>query len=92
MALIIVLINKSELAPVSDYRYEVLVGDGTEKGSRTLEEGMVIGHTREEGWEVLLRKMLNERVKLYETKNVLAALQPVRSEETREGRLDSPPE
>lgn len=33
MSLIVVLTNKSNLAPVSDYNYEVLVGDGTVESS-----------------------------------------------------------
>lgn len=61
MALIIALVNKSNLAPVSDYIYEVLIGDGTPERSRVIERGRVSGHTRADGWEVLVRKLLDER-------------------------------
>lgn len=64
MALIVVLVNKSNLAPVSDYTYQVLVGDGTNEGSRTIAAGEVKGHLREDGWEVLVTKMLESRKSL----------------------------
>ena len=61
MALIIVLQNMSALADWSDYRYEVLVGDGSVAGSRVLERGSVTGHFRPWGWERLVKKFLRDR-------------------------------
>lgn len=63
MSLIIVLRNKSSLTPISDYEYEVMVGDGTKLGSKTLEHGEVIGHRRENGWEALIELFMDERRK-----------------------------
>lgn len=59
MALIVVLQNVSELAPVSDYKVQVLVGDGTVERSRTLYAGEVTGHPREDGWQALLRALVD---------------------------------
>jgi hypothetical protein len=63
MALIVVLENMSNIAPVSDYKYGVYVNE------TLIEQGNVKGHTRADGWEVLLRKMLDQRgkVKLIDT-------------------------
>ena len=58
MSLIVVLTNTSNLAPVSDYTYEVLVGDGTKAGSHTITKGTVKGHVRAAGWKVLVGKLL----------------------------------
>ena len=63
MSLIIVLRNKSSLAPVSDYDYEVMVGDGTPARSTSLEHGEVIGHKRDEGWEMLMEHFMKNRKK-----------------------------
>jgi hypothetical protein len=63
MALIVVLENISSLAPVSDYNYQVLVGDGTSPGSRTIASGQVIGHIRDEGWQALVQRVLNQEAK-----------------------------
>ena len=63
MALVVILQNVSHLAPVSDYRYTVLVGDGTDTGSVTIEEGEVREHTRTDGWTVLVSKLLSQRIK-----------------------------
>lgn len=60
MSLIIVLTNVSNLAPVSDYKYAVLVGDGTIEKSQTLAAGMVRGHARHDGWQTLVRRLLEE--------------------------------
>lgn len=60
MALIVVLTNKSNLAPVSDYDFEVLVGDGTTSGSMVIARGKVEGHRRDDGWKKLLQRMLEE--------------------------------
>ncbi len=59
MALILILTNKSNLAPISDYNYEVLVGDGTREGSATIVAGKIAGHTRADGWQVLVEKLLS---------------------------------
>lgn len=58
MALIVVLVNHSDLAPISDYTYEVLVGDGTPARSKTLKRGTVTGHQRSDGWLELLAKLI----------------------------------
>ena len=60
MALILVFVNKSDLAAVSDYDVEVLIGDGTVVNSRTIHRQAVYGHVRADGWEVLVQRMLNE--------------------------------
>lgn len=60
MSLIITLRNVSDLAPVSDYEYKVLVGDGGLQ-SRLVESGMVRGHTRTDGWIALIERLLKSR-------------------------------
>lgn len=62
MALIVVLVNVSDLATVSNYRYQVLVGDGTRERSTVIETGRVEGHTRSDGWEILVDKLLKRRI------------------------------
>ena len=62
MALIVILQNISALAPVSDYRYEVRIGDGSDARSHTIEFGVVKGHTRSDGWDVLVDKLLRQRI------------------------------
>jgi hypothetical protein len=53
VSLIIAVHNLSNLAPVSDYRVEVYI-------SRTkIAEGIVRGHTRDDGWRELLRKIID---------------------------------
>jgi len=59
MALIVVIQNISNLAPTSDYTYEVLVGDGTERGSHRITGGRVNGHVRADGWIPLVQKVLD---------------------------------
>lgn len=58
MSLIIVLRNTTALAPVSDYDYEVLVGDGTPERSRTIATGHLTGHVRAHGWQALVAQLL----------------------------------
>lgn len=60
MALIVVITNKSSLAPVSDYNYEVLVGDGTPERSKTITYGKVKGHRRDDGWQKLVQTVLDQ--------------------------------
>jgi hypothetical protein len=60
MSLIIVLTNKSNLAPISDYDYRVLVGDGTKERSTLITEGKVEGHRRDDGWKKLVYMMLEK--------------------------------
>ncbi len=60
MSLIIVATNISKLAPISDYNYEVLVGDGTIKGSSIITNGKIIGHKRDDGWKALVERILGE--------------------------------
>lgn len=52
--------NISNLAEVSDYEYQVLIGGG--KAVRVIEQGVVQGHIRSDGWEKLVRKFLEERI------------------------------
>ena len=59
MALILVITNKSNLAPVSDYNYEVLVGDGTRGGSTEIAHGQIKDHTRDDGWKKLVQRVLD---------------------------------
>ena len=59
MSLIVIVTNIS-LAPVSDYRYEVLVGDGTVKHSHTIVRGTIKKHKRDDGWKALVQHILDE--------------------------------
>lgn len=59
MALIIVLQNITALAPISDYTYRVLVGDGG-PDSQVITGGYVRGHQRSDGWEVLVDRLLED--------------------------------
>ena len=60
MSLIVVARNTSQLADVSDYAVQVLVGDGTPERSHTIHAGMVKGHTRADGWKVLIQRIIDE--------------------------------
>lgn len=60
MALIVVFVNKSELAPVSDYEFTIMIGDGTPSRSHVIASGNVTGHTRSDGWRVLVQKLLEQ--------------------------------
>lgn len=60
MALILVFVNKSQLASVSDYTVEVLVGDGTPERSKTIARGNIKGHKRANGWQKLVQQFLDE--------------------------------
>lgn len=60
MALIVIVTNKSKLAPVSDYNYEVLVGDGTRERSQVIAKGEVLQHLRSEGWKALVERVLEK--------------------------------
>lgn len=60
MSLIVVLTNISQLADVSDYRYQVLVGDGTPERSQIIARGEVKGHRRADGWKTLVQHLLDE--------------------------------
>lgn len=59
MSLIIIFQNTTALTPISDYRYQVLIGDGTLERSHVIEDGIVQGHTRADGWIALVKRMLN---------------------------------
>uniref|UniRef100_A0A6M3LIK4 Uncharacterized protein n=1 Tax=viral metagenome TaxID=1070528 RepID=A0A6M3LIK4_9ZZZZ len=59
MALILTFVNESHLAPISNYRVEVLVGDGTKAGSRVIARDRVMQHRRDDGWEVLVQQFLD---------------------------------
>ena len=60
MALIVVFVNKSDLAPVSDYSVQVLVGDGTPDHSKTIYQGKIVGHRRSDGWQALVQKLIDK--------------------------------
>lgn len=60
VSLILILTNKSALAPTSDYNYEVLIGDGTVERSKTLARGEIKRHVRADGWKVLVRRVISE--------------------------------
>lgn len=59
MALILTFVNKSNLAPLSDYAVQVLVGDGTPERSKVLYESVVSSHARKDGWESLVRAFMD---------------------------------
>jgi hypothetical protein len=58
MALIIVIQNQSNLAPISDYDYKVIVGDGSPERSHLITKGLITGHTRADGWQKLVAQLL----------------------------------
>ena len=60
MALILVIQNVSNLAEVSDYNYQVLVGDGTPSRSKVITSGTITQHARNKGWKVLAQRVLDE--------------------------------
>jgi len=60
MSLIVVLQNVSKLAPVSDYKYQVLVGDGSVERSTIITSGTIQGHTRSDGWQKLVATLLEK--------------------------------
>lgn len=55
MALIIALVNKSALSPVSDYEASVYVNERKIAGPF-----MVKGHERKDGWEALVKQFANQ--------------------------------
>lgn len=59
MSLIVVLTNTSLCAPVSNYNYEVLVGDGSVARSKTIAKGKIEGHARADGWQALVQRLLD---------------------------------
>lgn len=59
MALILVFVNKSNLADTSDYDVRVLIGDGTPERSHTIHTQRVEGHRRADGWQMLVQKFLS---------------------------------
>jgi len=61
MALIVVLVNKSDLADISDYEYQVLVGDGTPARSKTIAAGRIEGHRRDDGWQPLVARVVQQQ-------------------------------
>ena len=60
MALILVFANKSNLAPVSDYNVQVMIGDGSVERSRTIYSGEVTGHKRSDGWLELVARLVKK--------------------------------
>lgn len=62
MALMVIIQNMSQLAETSDYKYEVLVGDGTPARSISLAEGAILAHNRADGWKALVKRVIDESV------------------------------
>ena len=60
MALIIALVNQSKCAAISDYTYEVMVGDGTYDGSRVIARGRIEKHKRADGWQALAQRLIDQ--------------------------------
>jgi len=60
MALILTFVNQSSLAEISDYRVEVLVGNGSTQGSHLITRGRVMGHRRRDGWRALVQQFLDK--------------------------------
>lgn len=60
MALIVVLQNMSHLADLSDYNYQVLIGDGTPDGSHTIAHGQLLKHRRADGWKPLVQRVIDD--------------------------------
>jgi hypothetical protein len=60
MALIVIATNVSQLAAVSDYRYEVLIGDGTVERSTVITRGVIKKHRRDDGWRALVQRILDK--------------------------------
>lgn len=54
--LVVTFRNLSDMAPVSDYEYEVWVTT-TDGHKKVLEAGTITGHTRADGWRVLLQRL-----------------------------------
>ncbi len=63
MSLIVILRNTTDLAEVSNYDYEVLVGDGTRERSHTITKGVIVGHKRSDGWAPLVQRVLDKEQK-----------------------------
>ena len=61
MALIITFVNKTNLSPVSNYDYQIMIGDGSLERTATIESGKVLNHTRDDGWVKLVELMLKQR-------------------------------
>lgn len=64
MSLIVTLRNISDLAKVSDYHYETSVN------GRCIEQGIVRGHHRADGWDGLMLLLGSEREVKERYKNV----------------------
>lgn len=62
--LAITFTNISNLAEISDYSYRVLLAG--ESGIKLIETGFVKGHARAEGWEQLVRRLLDTREMTHE--------------------------
>jgi hypothetical protein len=60
MSLIVVVTNITQLADISDYNYQVLVGDGTPERSKTIAMGQIKGHERAKGWKTLVQRIVDE--------------------------------
>lgn len=60
MSLIVTVQNISQLADVSNYQYQVLVGDGTLRGSNLIAAGQIEGHKRADGWKKLIQRVLDD--------------------------------
>ena len=61
MALIIAFVNKTNLSPISNYDYQIMIGDGSVERTTIIESGKVLNHTRDDGWVKLVELMLEQR-------------------------------
>ena len=60
MALIVVFVNKSNLAEISDYDVKVLIGDGSAERSHVIYQGEITGHKRSDGWLELVARLVEK--------------------------------
>ena len=59
--LVLTFRNISEMAPVSDYEYEVWV-TRTDGSKHVIKSGLITKHKRADGWEKLVRRVLAKRI------------------------------
>ena len=60
--LVLTFRNTSDLAPTSNYEYEVWVTT-TEGKKHVIKSGVVLGHKRANGWQKLVKRILKEQHK-----------------------------
>jgi hypothetical protein len=85
MALIVVLQNMSNLTPISDYKAEVYVND------LPIWRGEVKEHKREEGWTVLVKKLVQVASKDTTDGRNTETKSPSKDDKVRRGSSAMPP-